>query len=64
MSKLIDKIKNNIDITIEDLVVCPIDDHMTIGIQMIMPQITVPHVPVEIKVVYINNLIMGDYLIL
>lgn len=64
MGKLIDKIKNKIDITIEDLVVCPIDDHMTIGVQMFMPQITVPDIPVEVKVVYVNNLIIGNYLIL
>lgn len=64
MGKLIDKIKNKIDITIEDLVVCPIDDHMTIGVQMFMPQIAVPDIPVKDKVVYVNNLIIGNYLIL
>ena len=52
------------DITIEDLIVCPIDDHMTIGVQMMVPKITVPHTPVKNNIIYINNIIIPNCLII
>lgn len=68
MNRILDKIKTKVietDITIEDLIVCPIDDHMTLGVQMFLPKITVPHTPVKTEnIVYINNLIIPDILIL
>lgn len=65
MNKFIKKIQSKIDITIEDLVVCPIDDHMTIGVQMFLPQIIIPEVPATINdIIYVNNIIYSNYLIL
>lgn len=68
MITILDKVKTkvvNADITIEDLIVCPIDDHMTLGVQMFLPKITFPHTPVETEnIIYINNLIRPNILIL
>mgnify|MGYP003291915460 CR=1 FL=1 len=40
MTKLGNKIRNVLgDITVEDLIVCPIDDHMTLGVQNVKVKI-------------------------
>ena len=67
MTKLGNKIRNVLeDLTIGDLEVCPIDDHMTIGVQNV--KITIP--PIKVKnittkpIIIINNcLIDTSYLI-
>ena len=68
MTKLGNKIRNVLgDITVEDLVVCPIDDHMTLGVQnvkVIIPAIHINDNLVTRPIILINNsLIDPSYLI-
>jgi len=63
MTKLGNKIRNVLgDITVEDLIVCPIDDHMTIGVQgikIILPSIEIKNVKSR-PIVLTNNNMMID----
>lgn len=64
--KFLDQCKKKLaDITIEDMIVCPIDDHMTLGVQTIVPNKLLPVIPTEKNNnIYLNNLIMPNILII
>ena len=63
MNKIEEKIRNVVgDITIQDMVVCPIDDHVTIGVQFLFPElITYEQTPIVEYNIYIR--ILNPYLI-
>ena len=53
------KKKSQIDITIGDLTVCPIDDHMTMGMQFTMMYVTTASLSSMSKpVMLINNMML------
>lgn len=66
MIKALQRRLETVDITIEDLVVCPIDDHATIGVQYMMPAVAklpnsnISNIP---KLSYDNNTLFFNYLI-
>lgn len=64
--KFLDQCKKKLaDITIEDMIVCPIDDHMTLGVQKFVPNKMLPDIPTEKNNnIYLNNLIMPNILII
>lgn len=67
MTKLGNKIRNVLeDLTIADLEVCPIDDHMTIGVQNVkiaIPPIKVKNITTKPIMIINNCLIDTSYLI-